>query len=256
MKAPAVLIAAALALSGCMTGEDPGTEPASNRPWDFRIIMGNARWDTSWVYLNGGGRIEVECRELSAGGRCLFGNRNLYDSMGTWFHALDYTDGDSTWLGHPLHFEYGPDGKILFSRVYLPGRKQPYEIAEYRYDPAGRLKEIQSYYDFIGGYDTGIRSFGYDAEGRLDTAYSNDNLFSVRGVRFRYDGQGRLESLIDHYANTIRYERDAKGRIIRIVRFNTGNTREFTYEVEYRDSTVAFEPDPLQEFTTPGFFSL
>lgn len=246
----------AFGLSACLQS---GTEPpkvSQKDNWDFRITLSAepGYQDDLDVYLNPRGQIDLECRAWSAQGKCTFGTQYYYDSMGTWLRSAQFDNGDAPVLGLPIQYEYSANGEILFVREFMPGKKQPYRISEYKYDGSNHVSSIRRYNDFVGGYVTGDWTFGYDSDGRLDTLFFDDHLFTNTTNRYEYDAAGKLKKVTYLYGYTTLYERDDLGRIVKITSTQPGSTQTFDYPVIYKDLTVRYEPDPFWGFFAGSFF--
>jgi YD repeat-containing protein len=212
------------------------------------LVGGNETWnDTVFeVFLNPNGRVESRCLDRSADGNCQMRTVFKYDSQGNWFETFQVLNGDSIALGSFGSYEYGKDGRITFQRSFDENGK-PETVTQFFYDEYNRLHEIHRYRDSIDGSKYGDWYFGYNASGRLDTAFCTNNLFTMYSKRIVYDAEGKLLRLTDHFGNVLAYEWGPDGRIATLTSMEANGSR-FVYKVIYKDENTRFEPDPLWGF--------
>ena len=123
-----------------------------------------------------------------------------YDTQGKLELAVEQKDGISL----ETDFEYDPDTNFLKRLTYPNGRFLDYEfddagrrtrladqdnnIVNYKYDAAGRLKELTD------GNDSRIVQYQYDELGRLKREDKGNSTFTT----YRYNNASRLEELVHH----------------------------------------------------------
>ncbi|MEO7777566.1 MAG: RHS repeat domain-containing protein [Fibrobacteria bacterium] len=256
MRGAWLLAFSPLAFDGCLFSGSGGEPPLARADWDMRLILNtgsqpSAVGDTVYLYLNGKGRISDECREWK-GSTCWWGTHYNFDSAASWVYTQGIENGDTVGYESPLVYEYGADGKILFSREFMQGKKQPYYISEFRYDSGGNLTDINRYYDFVGGSSSAVWSFTYDSAGRMDSLYY-DHLFDRISNRYTYDAAGRLTRITGQFGGYLQYDRDLLGRISVLKRHDSAGN-EWLYPVQYRNTVIRYEPDPFWGFFMPAWF--
>jgi YD repeat-containing protein len=242
------------ALSACL-GTDSSFDMA--RPqgaWDFRLV---SEGDSHAIYYyldSATGRIALECSYWDRKGNCTDGWSNHRDAAGGFAYSVETVDGDTTSPRPFPGLEFAPDGKILARHRFEAGTSKVTFTDRYRYDDAGRLAAVLKYADFLGGDLTEEWTFTYGAGGRLDTVSTRfEPSGAVWGYRYAYDSAGRLAGVTSNIGSGAAIERDAGGRVAKVVRTQYGGGT--TSRVEFRIASGTYEPDPVKDlFMTSYFF--
>ena len=156
--------------------------------------------------------------------------------------------------GSRFRYVYGEDGRLL--SVHKNGQRW----AEYRYDTAGRLTDVER--------PDGPLMHSYDEQGRLARTLRGDaspflyrwegeRVASARSdreeSRFQYDVRGRLvglEQRLDGRAIAVRFSFDAQGRLERIAFPQWSQTIGFRWDGRGRPAAVDWNGRPVARFGT------
>lgn len=254
----------AIGLSGCFGLEEErvgakggGTEiPDEGRrpPWDVRRVFGSIG-DTAELFLNASGKVRMECREWDKKGNCVQGRSTDYDSAGHWIRQSSMTAGSAGVPFCSMEYRYGPDGRPLESRLFVPGNPRPVQVAGYEYDGAGRLVLLRRFSDSIGSSVVYRWEMRYGTSGRLDSLLQLDSLDRLIGLyHYAYDSAGRLEQETGRNGNYTRFDRDAAGRITAIKGGSDLTGWSYSDRVSYRADTIRIEPPlPWEAVGGPGY---
>ena len=156
--------------------------------------------------------------------------------------------------GSRFQYAYGEDGRLLSVR------KNGQRWAEYRYDTAGRLTEVER--------PDGRLAHSYDEQGRLVRTLRGDaspflyrweaeRVASARSdreeSRFQYDAQGHLiglEQCVDGRAIAVRFSFDAQGRLDQIAFPQWSQTIGFRWDARGRPAAVDWNGRAVARFGT------
>lgn len=248
-----------LTLMGCQSTEPQSFNISTPRgEWSIRLVAEDDPANINYLYLDPvTGSISLECRYWDRNGQCSDGRHFYHDTSETFTYLLELVDGDTTSPLPVPNIQYSVDRKILARQQFEEGTTKVTFTDRFEYDLAGRLAKVRQYADFINGDLVKTWNFSYNTTGRLDTVSIVDasSQAEIR-IRYTYDSSGRLEQAMKNIGYGFKLERDAQGRITRLVRFHPDATTPSAWRVEYRASTIAFEPDPVKDFFMPDPFSV
>jgi hypothetical protein len=108
------------------------------------------------------------------------------------------------------HSEQNNQRKMKLSQLFLKNKL----VAQYRYDPSGRIIESAyiSYYPDTAKGDRTSFTYEYDAQGKISKAISGDE-DSKTEYNYYYNNRNQLESMKGRTGLEIYYQYDAGGRM-------------------------------------------